>query len=408
MSVYKKAQGNWHGLYKERWGDDIVPDAYAHPAKFARGLIRHIYIHLRDHGYLFPGDTILDPFAGVALGGLDAALLGYNWLGGELEQKFVDLGRQNIELWVKQYRPLWPDSWGKAVLLQGDSRHLGKMIREADGLVSSPPFGSGETRDRFPVQEGEIADCITRAYTQDNQGNTQGNLATMTTSDAGLDAVLTSPPYAAGCAHTGGADPKPEHVEGGEIRFVEYGNSEGQLAAMPEGDLDAGVSSPPYEGALGKAREYVDEKRARADANRDIMQCKAGPVHDLRYSSTPANLGNDSGDNFWTAARQIVDQCYLVLKPGAVAVWVVKRFVRKKQIIDFPDQWRQMCEAAGFETVEWIRAWVVEEHGMQLGLFGESKALRKERKSFFRRLYERNYPENAIDWEDVLIMRRAE
>ena len=124
------------------------------------------------------------------------------------------------------------------------------------------------------------------------------------------------------------------------------------------------------------------------------------------YGDSPGQLGQTETDDFWTAARAIVDQCYLLLKPGAVAVWVVKRFVRDKQIVDFPDQWRRMCEAAGFETVEWIRAWVVEEHGEQVDLWGNNHSLKVERKSFFRRIYERKFPDNRIDFEDVLIMRR--
>ena len=167
-------------------------------------------------------------------------------------------------------------------------------------VVTSPPFGAGETRDRSPVSPGHVADCINRAYTQDRQGSTPGNLAHMEAGEEGLE------------------------------------------------------------------------------------------------------------DDFWTAARAIVDQCHLLLKPGAVAAWIVKRFVRDKQIVDFPDQWRQMCEAAGFETVEWIRAWVVEEHGTQMEMFGNHQDRKVERKSFFRRLYESKFPENSIDWEDVIIMRKLE
>lgn len=337
--------GDWYGLYRERWGDDIVPDAYAHPAKFARGLIRRIYAHLLERGYLQPGDTVLDPFGGVALGGLDAMLNGLHWIGNELEGKFVDLGQQNIEHWIKRYQWLWADRWGSAVLLQGDSRHLGQVLAEAGGLVSSPPFGEGETRDRAPVQAGEVADCITRAYTQDRQGTTPGNLAHM-------KAVISSPPY-----------------------------------------LNKALGDGEGPGAAGErhGRQTSTEKAWTAGKE---------------YGDTEGQLAQESPDDFWTAARAIIDQCYMILKPGAVAVWVVKRFVRDKQIVNFPDQWRQMCEAAGFETVEWIRAWVVEEHGEQLDLFGGSEPMRTERKSFFRRLYENKYPENSIDWEDVLIMRR--
>lgn len=101
-----------------------------------------------------------------------------------------------------------------------------------------------------------------------------------------------------------------------------------------------------------------------------------------------------------------MEQTYAVLRPGGYAAWVTKRFVRNKQIVEFSEQWAQLCEAVGFVRVEWIRAMLTEEHDHQLDIFGDSHPKGIKRASFFRRLYERKYPENAIDWEDVLIMRR--
>ena len=72
---------DWYGLYSDGWGDDIVPDAYSHPAKYARGLIRQIYRYALEQGYLKAGDHVVDPFGGVALGSLDAARYGLNWTG---------------------------------------------------------------------------------------------------------------------------------------------------------------------------------------------------------------------------------------------------------------------------------------------------------------------------------------
>jgi hypothetical protein len=119
-------------------------------------------------------------------------------------------------------------------------------------------------------------------------------------------------------------------------------------------------------------------------------------------------MGTSQGEDFWSAARLIVEQCYQVLKPGGMTAWVVKAFVRNKEIVDFPDQWRRLCEACGFETVEIVRAWVVEERGTQVDLWGNGHDLTVERKSFFRRLYEKKYPENRIDYEVVLFMRKGE
>ena len=85
-------QSDWHKLYGEGWTGLIVPEAFAHPAKYSRALIRHIYQHLVDEGWLKPGDVVCDPFGGVALGALHAMKHGLHWVGVELEEKFVDLG----------------------------------------------------------------------------------------------------------------------------------------------------------------------------------------------------------------------------------------------------------------------------------------------------------------------------
>lgn len=80
---------NWHGLYNESWQGEIVPEAFAHPAKFSRALIRQIYRYLLEEGHIKPGDHIVDPFGGVALGALDAMRNGLHWYGKELEPRFA-------------------------------------------------------------------------------------------------------------------------------------------------------------------------------------------------------------------------------------------------------------------------------------------------------------------------------
>ena len=80
---------SWAGCYPSQWKGMIVPDAIAHPAKFSSRLIRRIYDHMRKEGWVLPGDTVIDPFGGVALGAMDAMRLGLSWRGVELEPRFV-------------------------------------------------------------------------------------------------------------------------------------------------------------------------------------------------------------------------------------------------------------------------------------------------------------------------------
>jgi hypothetical protein len=62
-----------------------------------------------EEGWLHPGDLVIDPFGGVALGALDAMRLGLRWRGVELEPKFAELGNQNIGFWNAQFSrmPHW-------------------------------------------------------------------------------------------------------------------------------------------------------------------------------------------------------------------------------------------------------------------------------------------------------------
>lgn len=470
----------WHGLYGEGWGKSIVSEAFSHPAKFRPALIRHIYAHMFEEGWLRPGMTVLDPFAGVALGALHAMRNGLHWVGVELEPKFVALGQDNIALWDGRYMRLWAE-WGSAVLIQGDSRELLAVLgnhvqgavssppytnslhgqrggidwskqndrrdiaphgylgggygdepaqlaemREGDlaaaissppfedavgsddpdkrgGLyrdpkrrgdrsltgtygetpgqlgtmkggfeaaVSSPPFGAAETRDRTPYQDGHVGDMMGRAYTQDRQGETEGNLAQMETKAADLEAVVSSPPW--------------QDVEGAN-------------AARKHKDPEAVAAARSAGYASGELRGHSASPEAI------LRQLKR--ENDYTYGDSPGQLGAERGETFWQAARTIIEQVYLALSPGAHAVWVTKAFVRKGKRVDFPGQWRQLCEAVGFVTLHEHHAMLIEDHGTQLGLLGEDRRLVKQRKSFFRQLAERK-GSPSIDYEVVWCMER--
>ena len=183
----------WTGCYDSGWQWEIIPDAFSHPAKFSRGLIRRIYDHALAEGWLEPGDTVADPFGGVALGALDAMWDGLNWVGVELEPKFVTLGQQNLALWQRKYGS--KEAFGTARIIQGDSRRLAEIVGAADLICSSPPFlecGTGADKEAHNRQ------------------------------------VITSG--------------VPTHRKNAVIGKTDYaGSSPGQLASMPEGRFEAVV-----------------------------------------------------------------------------------------------------------------------------------------------------------------------
>lgn len=625
---------DWYGCYGEGWGKAIVPEAYSHPAKFSRALIRRIYDHAFERGWISADDTVVDPFGGVALGALDAMRLNLRWVGVELEQHFIDTGQGcnctgvSKADWVRfqgrldkaryldgrhicprclaQARAVldspaqrtlfdcerepnagymrnsgripevsphryagnvetWRDDLpGTGRLLHGDSRGLAQVIRRASVCVSSPPYAGNSKSDYLLSGDGKTrARDERRGYIQGRgcfrgseaaYGTTPGQLGVMSEGD--FAAVVSSPPYAGiavaknsddidiekqyetyrasgggqslaafretQCKHSrdygmspgqlsamgegdfAAAISSPPFVEslasddpdkrGGLFRdpkrrndktlTAEYGTSAGQLGAMSGRGFDAAVSSPPWENVEGSnaARKHanpeaVAEKRSRGYASGRLQGHRASKeaiLHQLEreneyrygdspgqlgtmqggfgaavssppyegsvstqdrggidwekanrpdrlrdsaqrhavqgdmpmaYGTSPAQIGNDTGETFWTAARAIVEQTYQVLRPGGVAVWVTKAFVRNKARVDFPGQWLQLCEVVGFEPLEWIRAWMIEEHGAQYDLDGGLQTYTVERKSFFRRLAEKN-GSPSIDYEVVIVVQK--
>lgn len=463
---------NWFGLYRASWGREIVPEAYGHPAKFARGLIRRIYAHALERGYLQEGAVVIDPFAGVALGALDAMFHGLHFIGCELEDKFVQLGQQNIDLWNRRYGGGKLRRWGTAVLAQGDSRRLCEVLEgaRAEGKPSMRcPYCGSTLYDEDITRDGEAlrcADCgnrveFTDAWDEaiwthppqamiasppfsnsqqvDNrtapvliEGSSwkkrQGSI-TVGTSPAQLgnmptgeppQAVIASPPYAV--LDTGGKGGEGPGSAGapnagklsGASSGIGYGRSDGQLAALPEGEppagivqVDACVSSPPWEESLGSTDlDFIHNRLTTGPSGSTELRSRAKSDGQV-YGCAEGQLGAEAGKTFWSAAKTILLQCHAVLAPGGVAIWVLKAFVRNKAIVDFPGQWEALCNSCGFETIEVIRAWLVEDRGAQFALNGDLVEKKVARKSFFRRLHEKNYPDLAIDYEIVLITRKG-
>lgn len=394
----------WLDCYGKTWKGLVVSQTFKHPAKFAPGLIERIYAHATAQGWFRSGDVILDPFGGVALGALYALQRGFYWMGVEIEAEFVTAGRMNIALWEKRYANHFP-GWGWATLLHGDSRFLLDVLHSTGcaGAVTSPPYADG---------------CAHTGGDDPQSAHMRGG----TFYGIGLTGAVSSPPYAD--SNQDYADgwqwidqDKLAHNRYSQNRNARYGNAGGQLGRMRSTStgFNAAVSSPPWQTTL--SRDVVDAAARRRWAREHginnaehvtPVDMERSGCRDQIYGVSDGQLGTTNGTDFWQSARLIVEQTYRLLRPGAVSIWVTKDFIRNGERVPFSDQWQQLCEAVGFAPLERHRAMLVKDNGTQLGLFGQHNDLRREHKSFFRRLAERK-GSPRIDWEDVLcLQKRAE
>jgi DNA modification methylase len=242
----------WHGCYDQSWRGLMTAEAFAHPAKFAPGLIDRIYQHGFNMGWWYRGSTIGDPFGGVAGGGIYAGYHGLGWVGVELEERFVTLGNANLELhrakWVALGVPV-----GRIRLVQGDSRKFSDHFI-TDAIVTSPPYAdsidrpSGIDATKFAQQRfGPNTQALAGTY-----GSADGQIGSLR--GGPVDAVLTSPPYNPGDKADGtGAerDPRGDRMRGCFRSSEAYGKTPGQIGRLAGGGVDAVLTSPPYSDGLG-------------------------------------------------------------------------------------------------------------------------------------------------------------
>lgn len=375
---------DWHGCYRSGWKGLIHPDAFAHPAKFSRGLIRRIYAHGLERGYWRKGDLVGDPFGGIGTGGIMAARAGLRWVGVELEPRFVELAKRG---------PCWDER--TMTLICGDSRRFAELVGAVDGAVTSPPYAdaigntNGIDYSKARGKKDGLKPSTARDTIGGSYGSTPGQIGALRAGT--LDGAVTSPPYISGGHHPDqtGAWNMNGRGQGGTREQANYGETDGQIGRLPPGDLDGIATSPPWENQLN-------------NHDKVFVPPKATPgVYQADYGDTVGQLGTTTGDTYWHAVAEVYAQCLIALKPGGVMAVVVKDYVKNKQRVPLSDQTWELLARVGFTPIERVRAMLVADEVM---LTGDVK--RTERKSFFRRLAEKK-GSPPIDHEDVLFLRAA-
>lgn len=402
---------NWRGCYDDSWKGVITDESFAHPAKYARGLIECIIGHGLIQGWWRDGDLIGDPFGGIGTGGITCSTAGLRWIGVELEPRFVAMAEANFDL---NERPMFPDAHPRPQIVQGDSRRFADIVGRctaesaenaektggAGGIVTSPPYVSG---GHHPDQTGSWGGQL---YQSDhrglgskeaaNYGQTPGQIGRL--KEGELGAVVTSPPYADSIERPSGIDPEKfkQQRYGDNTQALQsgYGSEPGNIGNLREGQISGMVTSPPF----GEDQPCQSQTKAIKDYH--AFTRGNGTKRDQQMQSE-GNLSQSDPDTYWRAMDDVYRQCWLALRPGGHMAIVVKDYVKKGQRVPLCDQTLQLLEHVGFEPVQRIRAHLTQT------VFENGRERTIERKSFFRRLAEKN-GSPRIDWEEVLVVRKQE
>ena len=402
---------DWHGCFRDSWKGVISRESFAHPAKFAYGLVSRIVSYGLQEGFWRVGGLLGDPFGGVALGGVMAAYGGLRWVGVELEEKFVGWGRANI----KKHRRKW-EALGCPVptLLHGDSRNFAAVVGGCEAVITSPPYadmppekssGSIDLQKQWETYRAAGGGSSLEKFIAVQQrhgegyGRSAGQIGALPAGN--VDAVVTSPPFSIEQPCQSQSLAKKDYyafTRGRGTKLDQSMRSEDNIAKLKHGVVDAVLTSPPYENSMSQGNKPEGYDYTRYGGGGQLASGQ-------KYGDAAGQIGREAGETYWQAMKAVYGQCLAAIRPGGVMAVNVKDYVRDKHRVSLCDQTARLLTHLGFDVFLCCRAMLVEVTEAR-NLFGEVVRTEKKKVSFFRRLAEKK-GSPRIDWEEVLFCRRG-
>ena len=274
-------------------------ESYKHPAKADFWMMEWIISNMTEDG-----DIILDPMAGVGRTGVSALLKNRKCIMIELEEKFVEFTKMNMEgidclIQSDMYK-----------IIHGDARNLAGLLSSGDinTIVTSPPYGNSI---RSKANTGRI----------------------------GREDRLRQAGY----------DLKDYMGEDATACNMEwrYSHNKDNIGNLPDRPIDVIITSPPYEkankgGGMAIKGSYDDPKLAQRCYSQNVLNTSSG-------GGNIQGLGNET---YYNAMRTVYSQCYDVLKPGGKIVIIVKDYIRNFKRVPLGDNTIKMLENVGFQYKE--------------------------------------------------------
>ncbi|MEM3464397.1 MAG: hypothetical protein QXL91_05995, partial [Candidatus Bathyarchaeia archaeon] len=220
-----------------------------------------------------------------------------------------------------------------------------------------------------------------------------------------VDTVITSPPYEASVS-----DNKESPLAGGdEKKYGRWRKGTAQKHSYTQhGEpckVDTVITSPPYEGSL----EGTTRHTRGGIASRDPALAQTGSYATVMsfgvpvgYSPNPENIGNlkSSDEEYEALARglmkngkptylsemlKVYGECFKALKPGGLAIIVVKPFIRNRKAVDLPYHTWLLMARVGFRIAKLYK-------------------LRLKQQSFWRILLYKKHPDVPLIAHEYVLM----
>jgi len=440
------------GKYKQFLGH-----AVAHPAKMNTNLLEFLIKNFTEKG-----EVVLDSMAGSYSTCIVSGLLGRHGVGVDLEEKFFQWG---LEAKKKLLETETLRSKGQVTILKGDARQLSELLKQADTILTSPPFASITIKKEFK-SEGELEEFAKKQWVFRHGRSLEATKKFMKKSWKGypenpanignlphgkIDVIVTSLPYSEGIGHDSGDNASEQFSERLKMqrKYTRSMTSEGNIAKLKHGSVDAIVTSPPYaDGTKGPSRSslwerlskdptsnrygrkthptigegygksaenignlpFVDavitsppysEQAEAGNKDPDAFWNKAEKTHGRKFTDKtrrlmkmrfeePENIGNLKKETYLEAMAKVYSEMWKVLKPQGKAIIIIKPFIRQKKVVDLPLQTWLLMEKVGFNLVKLYK-------------------LRLKTVSFWRLLYSKKYPDvPKIAHEYILIAQKGD
>jgi len=315
--------------------NSFLKQALPHPAKANTKLLKFLIEHFTKEG-----DTILDPMCGSGSTGIVAAVHARNAVQIDIEEKFIKWAE---EAKAKVERQAVFSKKGKITNVCGDARRLSELLKEVDVVLTSPPYSK----------------------TLNESKNTTSNLKR------------------AERLKTAGHEPK--NFFGGSARNCQledglrYSHDSSNIGNLPHGEVDAVITSPPYEGSLEGGSRHTKG----GIASRDPALAQT-----VGYSPDKENIGNLKKETYLEAMFKCYQEMWKVLKSNGLCIIIIKPFIRNRTVVDLPWHTWLLLEKVGFKLAKLYK-------------------LRLKNPSFWRILYTKKYPEvPEIKHEYVLVCQK--